>query len=84
MSPSEGEEGKAAAAVEGRGLTLLENDMIAVTGFCFHRVQNKAGFFLEVLYHLIADDHMDPCRPLLVNLADLVRRNAEKLSNFFL
>lgn len=51
MSPSEGEEGKAAAAVEGRGLTLLENDMIAVTGFCFHRVQNKAGFFLEVLYH---------------------------------
>jgi hypothetical protein len=26
---------------------------------------------------------MDPCRPLLVNLADLVRRNAEKLSNFF-
>lgn len=85
MSPSKGQlsEVKAAAAIECGRLVLLENDMIAITGFRFHCVQNKAGFFLKVLYHLIADEHMDSGRPLLVNLADLLRRNTEKLSNFF-
>jgi hypothetical protein len=46
MSPSEGEEGKAAAAVEGRGLTLLENDMIAVTGFCWRDGERDVIFSL--------------------------------------
>lgn len=31
---------------------LLQYNMIAITGFCFHCVQNKTGFFLKVLYHL--------------------------------
>lgn len=61
---------------------LLQYNMIAITGFCFHCVQNKTGFFLKVLYHLIANEHMDARWPLLVDLADLARGNAEKLSNF--
>lgn len=62
---------------------LLQYDMIAIIGFCFHCVQNKTGFFLKVLYHLITNEHVDSCWPLLVDLADLARGNAEKLSNFF-
>ena len=33
--------------------------------------------------YLITNEHMDSCRPLLVDLADLARGNAEKLSDFF-
>lgn len=32
--------------------------------------------------YLITDEHMDSCWPLLVDLADLARGNAEELSNF--
>ena len=57
--------------------------MVAIIGFCFHCVQNKTGFFLKILYHLVTDEHMDSCWPLLVDLADLAWGNAEKLSDFF-
>ena len=72
--PSRGEFpiGERSSSHQGRNIPhLLQYDMIAIIGFCFHCVQNKTGFFLKVLYHLITNEHMDSCWPLLVDLADL-------------
>lgn len=50
-----------------------------------HALTNQlaSGDSAVLKIYLITNEHMDSCWPLLVDLADLARGNAEKLSNFF-
>ena len=42
----------------------------------------SSGDSAVLIIYLITNEHMDACWPLLIDLADLARGNAEKLSNF--
>lgn len=50
---------------------------------CHMPWQTVLGDSAALKIYLITNEHVDSCWPLLVDLADLARGNAEKLSNFF-